>query len=96
MTDTVELRCLAEWHYRGAKAASLIALSQQAPLAQDEGLPGQVWVTGKPAWTLDITQGLQVPRTAAAAQGNLHRALAYPISPHKEVVGVLEFFSPLL
>ena len=52
-------------------------------------------MTGNPAWTLDTTQGLQVPRTAAAAQGNLHRALAYPVSPHKEVVGVLES-QPLL
>ena len=90
------LRCLAEWHSRGAKAVSLIALSQKGPLAKNEGLPGQVWVTGKPSWTMDITQGAQLPRTAAAAQGNLHGALAYPVRAPKEVLGVLELFGPHL
>ena len=59
----------------------------------DEGLPGRVWSSLKPAWILDVTTDENFPRAAYARSAGLHSAFAFPILCGDRCLGVMEFFS---
>jgi GAF domain-containing protein len=62
-------------------------------LAPGVGLPGQVCMTGKAAWIMDISKEPQVPRARSARDNGLRAAFAFLVLVGQEVAAVLEFFA---
>jgi PAS domain S-box-containing protein len=87
------LRCLATWHAPSLAGTCFESETQRLTLAPGEGLPGQVWASGKPAWSRDIQTEYESPLASLSATEGLHGALAFPIRLGHEVLGVLEFFN---
>ena len=75
------------------RAPQFEVVSREHAFAPGVGLPGRVWVSGKPAWIPDVTADGNFPRAAAAAAEELHGAFAFPITLNDKVLGVMEFFS---
>jgi PAS domain S-box-containing protein len=59
-----------------------------------QGLPGKVWETGAPAWSQDVTNDSNFPRSMLATTLGMHGAFAFPIKSGPVMLGVMEFFSP--
>jgi diguanylate cyclase (GGDEF)-like protein/PAS domain S-box-containing protein len=82
------------WHcFDPERFALFRAASVEDEDATYDRLPGQALGTGRPAWTLDITQDEDFSRAAVAQQAGLRSAFAFPVLLGREVVAVLEFFS---
>ena len=62
--------------------------------AMGEGLPGQVWESGKPVWLEDIAVCDNFPRREAALRSGMRAAFSTPMMVGSEVAGALEFFGP--
>lgn len=87
------LECLESWHKPELPVTEFEAVSFSRAFKQGEGLPGNVWSTGKPRWLLDVERDANFPRAASAAQYDLHSALACPVVVGDRVIGVIEFFT---
>ncbi|WP_447977919.1 PAS domain S-box protein [Candidatus Nitrospira bockiana] len=86
------LRCLEIWRAPGVNAQAFEAATRETIFAMGVGLPGRVWHRGQPAWIADVAADPNFPRAPFAAPAGLHGALAFPISLHGKVLGVLECF----
>ena len=86
------LRCVRTWH-AGEGAPEFEALSERLTLAQGEGLPGRVLVSGEPAWITDAPDDGNFPRANVARRAGLHAAFGFPLHSPRGVLGVMEFFS---
>jgi PAS domain S-box-containing protein len=84
------LRRVDEWHAPRARNAEHAA--RPLGLKLGEELPGQVWMTGEPAWVTDVAREAQSPRAHLAADVGLHGAVAVPIKT-SSFCGVIELFS---
>jgi PAS domain S-box-containing protein len=84
------LRCAKVWHYPGIEDTEFERFSLHIALARGEGLPGQAWGTGEPAWVPDAP----FPRSVAVRRKGPCGALAFPLQSEGNVHSVLEFFSP--
>jgi PAS domain S-box-containing protein len=89
---TDRLRCVCTWH-SGEGAPEFEALSERITLGSDEGLPGRVLVSGRPAWIMDAPEDGNFPRARVARRVGLHAAFGFPLHSPRGVVGVMEFFS---
>jgi PAS domain S-box-containing protein len=88
------LRVVDVWHLpQAGLTAAFETLTREIALASGIGLPGRVWASSDPHWIEDVALDNNFPRHAAASANGLHGALAFPISSHNEVTGVIEFFS---
>src|SRR5204862_1868232 len=56
--------------------------------------PGRVWERGEAVWVRDVVSDTNFPRAPIAAREGLHAAAGFPIRSGREILGVLEFFSP--
>jgi signal transduction histidine kinase len=88
------LTCLATWHQPGVGHDTFESLTQSQRFAQGVGLPGRVWVEGRPVWIPDVQQAMNFPRRAAAGDAALHSGLAFRVRHGDDLLGVMEFFSP--
>jgi PAS domain S-box-containing protein len=86
------LRLAALCHQPMVSAPHFEAVSRDRVFSRGVGLPGRTWVSKQPEWIRDVTQDVNFPRAAAAAQDSLHGAVAFPISIGTEFHGVMEFF----
>jgi len=57
------------------------------------GLPGRVFVSGKPAWIRDVRVDDNFPRADAAKNSGIIGGGAFPVKIRGQVVAVLEFYS---
>ncbi len=88
------LRCAHTWDGDSAPVATFAATSRSVMLAPGQGMPGEVWQTGRPAWIADAdTHPRPLPRARAAAKAGLRSAFAFPVRRAGEVLGVMEFFA---
>ena len=88
------LRCEHSWDGGSAPVAAFAETSRSVLLAAGQGLPGEVWQTGKPAWIADADEHPRpLPRSKAAAAAGLRSAFAFPIRRSGSVLGVVEFFA---
>lgn len=62
-------------------------------VAAGTGLPGRVFVQGKPEWVADMGQEPTFARLQEARRVGLKTAIAFPVLVGMEVVAVMEFFS---
>ena len=87
------LQCLAVWSAHTEGGAEFEHETRAISLRRGEELPGKVWETGEPAWLLDATSAMDVPRVRAAARDGGHSAMAFPVRCEHGVLGVVEFFT---
>ncbi|MGV7222433.1 MAG: histidine kinase [Nitrospinales bacterium] len=69
-------------------------ITEATPLAWGEGLPGRVLANGKPSWIMDVTKDPNFPRARLDEGIEVRAGFAFPVLIGKEVVGVMEFYSP--
>jgi PAS domain S-box-containing protein len=87
------LKCVETWCAAGVADEEFMALSRSITLTPGEGLPGQVWLTGDPAWVRDVQNAANFPRAAAARTAGLRTAFCFPLRSARGVLGVVEFFT---
>src|SRR5690348_10553661 len=50
------LRCVDTWHVPGSDFAGFEAMSREMTFERGVGLPGRVWVSGRPAFIADVVR----------------------------------------
>jgi PAS domain S-box-containing protein len=83
------LRCIETW--RGPDPFD--KTSRGTSLAPGEGLPGRVWVSGAPAWIVDLAADPNFPRGSAAVLAGLRSAFCFPIHGADRVIAAMEFLA---
>ena len=92
--DGSALRCAHTWESGAAAVAAFAETCRSVTLASGQGLPGEVWQTGRPAWIVDAAEHPRpLPRSRAADAAGLRSAFAFPIRGAGEVLAVMEFFA---
>src|SRR3989339_872063 len=81
------------WCKESVNFQEFLAYSQQVVFPPGIGLPGRVWLSGKPLWIADINSDTNFPRAPTADRAGLHGAIAFPALNESEVLGVIGFFS---
>src|SRR5512132_2986283 len=88
------LRCEHTWEADPTHVATFAQASRSITLAPGQGLPGEVWQTGRPAWIADAGEHPRpLPRSRVADAAGLHSAFAFPVRRGGTVLGVVEFFA---
>jgi PAS domain S-box-containing protein len=88
------LRCVHTWESAAAALGTFAETCRSVTLASGQGLPGEVWQTGRPAWIVDAAEHPRpLPRSRAADAAGLRSAFAFPIRAGSEVLAVMEFFA---
>ena len=82
------LRCTAAWA-ASHRLAAFAELSRRTLLPLGAGVPGRVWVSGRPAWVEDLAGDLNFPRQATARRSGLVSAAAVPVLDDGVIVGVV-------
>ena len=67
------LRLVDVWQEPGVEAAGFLGLSRRTAFAPGEGLPGQAWERGEPAWIEDVTRDEGYIRAGGRARGRPRR-----------------------
>ena len=92
--DATSLCCGHTWEGAFTAVADFAEASRSVTLAPGQGMPGEVWKTGRPAWIADAAEHPRpLPRAKAAAEAGLRSAFAFPIRCAGNVLGVMEFFA---
>jgi PAS domain S-box-containing protein len=88
------LRCEHTWEGESTPVAAFAQASRSITLTPGQGMPGEVWQTGRPAWIADAGEHPRpLPRSTAADAAGLHSAFAFPIRRAGTVLSVAEFFA---
>ena len=74
--------------------AAFRAVSEERTFCSGEGVPGMVHASGEPIWIEDIHQEPNFPRDSVNAQLELTSGFALPVFVGREVMAVLEFYTP--
>src|SRR5262249_32674186 len=85
------LQCVALWC--ATPLGDFEAMTRELRFAPGVGLPGRVGAAREPAWLRDVVNDPNFPRAAVAAAAGLHAAAGFPIVVHRQILGVMEFFS---
>ena len=89
--DQSALECTAWWSGDPC-GTPFHAASQRLVFAPGVGLPGQIWVTKRPAWIADVRGEPDFARASDASAAGLTAAMGMPVLADGEVIAVLEFF----
>jgi PAS domain S-box-containing protein len=88
------LRCTRTWQAVSMADDAFVKASRDTPLPRGQGLPGEVWKTGRSAWIADAKlHPRRLPRAEAAAKAGLLSAFAFPVRGTGQVFAVMEFFA---
>jgi diguanylate cyclase (GGDEF)-like protein/PAS domain S-box-containing protein len=87
------LRLAETWGIQGEPVERFIAASRNLSYAPGVGLAGQVWQSGKPLWSSDITRDARVAQSKLARDSGMHGAFVFPVTFEGKVAGVLAFNS---
>jgi hypothetical protein len=90
---TGALRCVEFWHKLNYECPDFEGLTRKLEMSPGIGLPGRIWVSGKPVWIPNIVEDSNFPRTPAALKDGLHAAFGFPVRFQNEVIGIVEFFN---
>jgi integral membrane sensor domain MASE1/DNA-binding CsgD family transcriptional regulator/GAF domain-containing protein len=81
------------WYFQSEKFEPLARTTAHIAMRKGQGLPGQVWATGKPRWIPDIAAMNNFPRKKILADYGIRSAFGFPIHMHGKLEAVVEFFS---
>jgi PAS domain S-box-containing protein len=87
------LRCAEVWYGDDERLAAFAEESRGTVLPVGTGLPGRVWLSGRPAWIDDVRVDPNFPRSRAAAAAGLHAAFCFPIRSARGIGGAIEFLA---
>ncbi|MFQ5579260.1 MAG: EAL domain-containing protein [Nitrospiria bacterium] len=73
---------------------SLRKITESPSFSAEAGLPGRVLSTGNPVFIEDVASDSKLPRVKGFIEVGIKTGFAFPLLVGREVVGVLEFFSP--
>jgi GAF domain-containing protein len=88
------LRCAAAW-CASAEFEPFCRVTRRTHLPMGGGLPGRIWVSGRPAWVEDVATDLNFPRLPAARRAGLVSAAAAPVLDGSRTVGVLAAYTTM-
>ncbi len=88
------LRCIAA-HTGTAAFEPFATLSRRTHLPIGGGIPGRVWVSGRPAWIEDLATDLNFPRLGTARRVGLVSAAAAPVIDGQVTIGVVAAYTTL-
>jgi len=89
------IRCAAAWA-ASARLSAFAGISRRTLLPFGGGLPGRIWVSGRPAWIEDLADDLNFPRLSTARHAGLVSAAAVPVLDGGEIVGVVASYDQRL
>ena len=90
-----ELLSTDVWHLDDPERfAAFVRATEGRRFPAGVGLPGRVLASGEPAWIEDLGSDANFPRMQTGAALGLAGGFAFPLMAGRDVVGVLEFFSP--
>jgi|CXWL01.1.fsa_nt_gi PAS domain S-box-containing protein len=95
-TEMELMRCTEVWSSQDTDYTGFIDRTKQSTFALGIGLPGRTWQSRKVEWIADVARDGNFPRAPYAAAAGLHAAIAFPITSHDHVYGVMEFFTTAL
>ena len=88
------LRCIAT--YTATPAFEPFAtLSRRTHLPLGGGIPGRVWVSGRPAWIEDLATDINFPRLGTARRVGLLSAAAAPVVDGTATIGVVAAYTTM-
>jgi PAS domain S-box-containing protein len=88
------LHCALTWQSAAMANDAFARASRAVTMAPGQGLPGEVWESGEPAWIADASlHPRPLPRAQAAARAGLLSAFAFPIRGTGATLAVMEFFA---
>jgi PAS domain S-box-containing protein len=87
------LRCVEVWRQPSVHVPEFEADGRRRTFAPGVGLPGRIWVSGKPAWISDVAADTNFARGPVAHREGLHAAVGFPVLVGRKVLGVIEFLS---
>jgi len=82
------------WHVeKGDGFASLRDVTEKMRFGDPDDLPGWVITRGQARWIEELEKEDNFPRLEFTRQAGLKSGMAFPVTLHEEVIGVLEFFA---
>jgi PAS domain S-box-containing protein len=87
------LRAKAIWRLPSLQTDDFESVTREMTLPRGSGLPGRVWLEGKPLWVADVADDPSASALRFKAIGELTAMLAFPIRSNRRVIGVVEFFT---
>jgi len=89
------LRCAATW-VASPRLAAFAQVSRRTLLPFGGGLPGRIWVSGRPAWVEDLAGDMNFPRLPTARRSGLVSAAGVPVTEREQIVGVVAAYDQRL
>ena len=89
---TNKLVCFELWQMTSLNISEFETITRESRFDLGIGLPGRVWLSGKPAWIVDVTQDENFSRAPAALKAGLHAAFCFPLKLGDKILGVVECF----
>jgi hypothetical protein len=89
-SDAHVLRAITTWSENPTVLRPLSRDTQSHDLALSEGVPGQVWRSGKPNSSSNLIRDMCLPRSIAAQSGGLSAGIWFPVRADHETHGVME------
>ena len=87
--DGEALRCIASW----PEGSPFARETSGMVMRPGDGLPGRVWVSGEPAWIVDVGADANFPRAPSAVKAGLHAAFCIPIHGTSGAIAAIEFLA---
>lgn len=81
------------YHWTAPELPSRGDEMERRSFARGDGLPGRVWVTGKPVWTHSLIKEGEAPRNRSPQLLGMHSVMAFPVRTYREFLGVLTVFT---
>ncbi len=80
------------WHGPELYAKAFADSRRGAALARGAGIPGRVWASGEPLWTLDLSGEPGIEKRPRAVKEAMRAGVAFPLRRGDDIGGVLAFY----
>ena len=91
--SNVQLSCVAAWSDPSVDLSRWMIAARQKAFAPGEGIPGQIWQTGKSEWIPDWVRDRRFKSSASVTTQSLRCAFGFPIQIGNETIAVMTLFS---
>ncbi len=92
-TDPVLIEPSNIWYIEDTKRFNLFKkTTMETTFSPGQGLPGRIFLSGKPAWIVDVMEDTNFPRNLKTTELGVQGAFGFPIKLNEKTVAVLEFF----
>ena len=89
----LQLSCVAAWSDPSVDLSRWMIAARQKAFASGEGIPGQIWQTGKSEWIPDWVRDRRFKSSTSVTTQSLRCAFGFPIQIGNETIAVMTLFS---